>query len=75
MACFLNTELEHISCNLVWSLWGCHYVDWCCLDSRGASGRILLMWDRKVVEKVEECVGEFSVVCSLRNVDDYFSLA
>ena len=26
--------------------------------SRGASGRILLMWDRRVAEKVEECVGD-----------------
>lgn len=29
-----------------------------CLNSRGASIRIMLMWDRRVVEKFEECVGE-----------------
>jgi hypothetical protein len=28
-------------------------VDWCCLDSKGASGGILLTWDKRVVEKVE----------------------
>jgi hypothetical protein len=32
-------------------------VDWLYLGSRGALGGILLMWDRRVVEKIE-CVGE-----------------
>lgn len=35
---------------------GSQYADWCCLDSRGSSGGILLVWDRRVVEKIEECV-------------------
>lgn len=34
----------------------------------------LLMWDRKVVEKIEECVGELLVV-SFRNVEDQFAWA
>jgi hypothetical protein len=29
--------------SIVRSLWGCNHVDWCCLDSRGASGGILIM--------------------------------
>jgi hypothetical protein len=29
---------------------------------------VLLMWDRKVVEKIEVYVGEFVVACSFRNV-------
>jgi hypothetical protein len=37
-------------------------VDWCYLGSRGASGGILLMWDRRVVEKIEDCVGRFYIV-------------
>jgi hypothetical protein len=32
-------------------------VDMCCLDSRGASNGILIMWETRVVEKIEECVG------------------
>jgi hypothetical protein len=32
-------------------------VDWCYLDSRGASNGVLIMWDRRVVEKIDECVG------------------
>jgi hypothetical protein len=37
--------------------------------------RILIMWDRRVVEKVEECVAEFDVASSFRNVEDGFSWA
>jgi hypothetical protein len=36
-------------------------VDCCCLDSRGASSGILLMRDRRVMKKVEECVGEYTI--------------
>jgi hypothetical protein len=35
-----------------------------------ASGGILLMWDRRVVEKIEVCGGEYVVACSFRNVED-----
>jgi hypothetical protein len=30
------------------------------------------MWDRRVVEKIKECVGEFVVACSFRDVEDGF---
>jgi len=43
--------------------------------SRGASSGILLMWDMRVVEKIEVHVGEFVVACSFRSVDDDFSWA
>ena len=38
----------------------------------GASGGVLLMWDNKVVDKVEEAVGCFSVSCKFKNVVDHF---
>ena len=33
------------------------------------------MWDSRVVEKVEEAVGHFSVSCEFKNVGDYFEWA
>jgi hypothetical protein len=57
------------------SLWGCQFADWCFLPSSGASGGILLMWDRRVVEKFEVLVGDHAVACSFRNWADYFSWA
>jgi len=51
-------------------------VNWCYLGSVGAFGGILLMWDRRVMEKSEEFGGgAYSVACSFRNVDDYFEWA
>jgi hypothetical protein len=46
-------------------------VDWCCLDSRGASGGVLLMWYRRVVEKINEFVGGYSMAITFRNVEDH----
>jgi hypothetical protein len=33
------------------------------------------MWDRRVVEKTDECMGEFSFVVAFRNVEDHFTWA
>jgi hypothetical protein len=64
-----------VSRGIVRSLWGYHHVDWCFLGSSKASRGILLMWDMKTIEKIEEYVclgggGEFIVACSLRNVEN-----
>jgi hypothetical protein len=48
-------------------------VDWCCLDSRGDSGGVLIMWGRKVVKKIDECVREFALAVTFKNVEDNFT--
>jgi hypothetical protein len=40
------------------------------LASKVLQGGILIMWDRRVVEKVEEWVGCFTVACSFRSISD-----
>jgi hypothetical protein len=45
-------------------------VDWMFLGSNGASGGILLMWDKRCVEKLEDAVGIYSVSCKFKNVAD-----
>jgi len=54
--CLQESKLELISSSVVQILLGCQHMDWCYSPSRGASGGILVMWDRRVVEKIEECV-------------------
>ena len=73
--CLQETKLEVMSRSLVKSLWGCHYVDWVYLGSVGTAEGILVMWDKRVVEKVEEVVGQFSVSCKFQNVEDQFGWA
>ena len=53
-----TTELQNISRGLLRSLWGSHHVDWLLVSSIGASRAILLMRDKRKVEKVDEAVGD-----------------
>jgi hypothetical protein len=75
IVCLQETKLNTVSRRIVRCLWDCNLVDWCCLDSSEASGGILIMWDKRVVEKVVECVGDYTLVVSFRNVDDDSSWA
>jgi hypothetical protein len=45
------------------------------LGLRGALRGILLMWDRRVVEKIEECVERYVVACAFRSVTTNFDWA
>jgi hypothetical protein len=63
-------KMEVINDKVIRSVWGCMYVDWIYLGSMGASEGILLMWDRRVVEKIKECVGRFVVACVFRSVTE-----
>ena len=66
-------KLELITKAVFHSLWGGQHVDWSYLSSCGASERVLLMWDTRVVDKVEEAVGSFSVSCKFKSVVDQFA--
>ena len=72
IVCLQETKLEWITRGIVRSIWGYPFVDWLYLGSDGASGGILVMWDRRVVEKVDEATGHFSVSCKFKNVADQF---
>ena len=47
IVCLQETKLEWITRGIVKSIWSCPYVDWLYLGSEGASGGIVLMWDRR----------------------------
>lgn len=70
VVCFQETKRRFIDRKFVRGLWGCSYVGWTYLASSGASGGVLLMWDKRVIESIEECVGEFLVATLFKNVDD-----
>jgi hypothetical protein len=70
IACFQETKMLSISNVFVHSLWDSPHVDWCYVASRGASGGILLLWDRRVVSRIDSCMGNFVVACKFKNVDD-----
>ena len=49
--------------------------DWCYVAAIGAAGGILLMWDKRVVSRLNMEVGECVVACSFKNVVDGFEWA
>ena len=48
-------------------------MDWVALDAVQTAGGILLMWDRRVLERTEVLVGSFSVSVRWQGVGDGFS--
>jgi hypothetical protein len=75
IVCLQETKLELITRRIVNSLWGCHYVDWCYVVVIGAVGGILLMWDKRVVTRLNKEVGECVAACSFKNIVDGFEWA
>ena len=70
--CLQETKMELITRAVICNLWRGQHVDWSYLGSCGASRGVLLMWDTRVVNKVEEVVGRFSVSCRFTSVSDQF---
>jgi hypothetical protein len=68
IVCFQETKLELVTKSLVRNIWGIHHLDWLYLGSMGASRGILLMWDTRVVEKIDDAVENYSVSCKFRLV-------
>ena len=48
-------------------------MDWVALDAVQTAGGVLLMWDRRVLERSECLVGSFSVSVQWREVGDGFT--
>ena len=59
--CLQETKLAGLDRQLVDSLWSCPFKDWVALDAVQTAGGVLLMWDRRVLERSECLVGSFSV--------------
>ena len=70
IVCFQETKLEVMFRSVV-----CGFAIMWILDSRGALGGILIMWDMRMVEKIDKCAREFTLADTFRNVEDYFTLA
>ena len=72
MVCLQETKMGLINRAVIRSLWGGQHVGKSYLGSCGASGGVLVMWDTRVVNKMEEAMGRFSVSCKFTNVSDQF---
>ena len=75
LICPQETKLSHIGLAEVGSLLGNRFADWVYLEFEGASGGVLIMWDKRVIEIQEWVKGQYSISCRFRNVHDQFEWA
>ena len=68
--CFQETKMEQIGRAVIRSLWANRFADWAYQESEGASGGILIMWDRRVVEVLNCVKGQYSISCRFKNTQD-----
>ena len=57
VVCLQETKLARMYRQLICNLWSCPYVDWVALDAVQTAGGVLMMWDKRVLEKLEVMVG------------------
>ena len=70
--CLQKTKFSSVNSAVLHSLSGSPFSDWAVLDAVQTSGGVLLLWDKRVVEKIDVSVGQFSVSVLLRGVLDGF---
>ena len=57
VVCLQETKLAGIDRQFICSLWSFPYVDWVALDADQTAGGVLMMQDRRALEKSEVMVG------------------
>ncbi|RVX18958.1 Transposon TX1 uncharacterized 149 kDa protein [Vitis vinifera] len=55
---------------MVRSLGSGRFLDWGALEAQGTAGGILICWDKRTLEILEMEMGQFTISCRLRNVED-----
>ncbi|RVW24673.1 hypothetical protein CK203_082175 [Vitis vinifera] len=67
-----ETKIHAMTEGVVRSLGTGRFLDWGALDAFGSAGGILICWDKRTLEVLALEVGQFSVSCRFRNVEDGF---
>jgi exonuclease III len=75
IVCLQGTKLELIFRRVINSLWDCPFVDWCYVAANGTVRGIMLMWDKRVVTRLDMEVGEYVAAYTFKNVMDGFEWA
>uniref|UniRef100_A0A2N9HPF7 Endonuclease/exonuclease/phosphatase domain-containing protein n=1 Tax=Fagus sylvatica TaxID=28930 RepID=A0A2N9HPF7_FAGSY len=68
----LETKLDKVDGRMISSIWGNRFAGWEVLDAAHTAGGVLLLWDKRVVERIDSKVGMFSVSCHWKSLGDGF---
>ena len=64
---FQETKMKEMSDRFVRSLGVGMNLGWVSLNARGTAGGVLLLWDKRVLERLEVEVNSFAISCRFRN--------
>uniref|UniRef100_A0A2N9I5R6 Reverse transcriptase domain-containing protein n=1 Tax=Fagus sylvatica TaxID=28930 RepID=A0A2N9I5R6_FAGSY len=70
--CLQETKLDKVDGRLIHSIWGNRFAGWEVLNADNTAGGVLLLWDKRVVERIDSIVGRFSVSCHWKSLVDGF---
>ncbi len=63
VVCLQETKLDKVDKRVIHSIWGNRFVGWEVLNAVNTADGVLLLWDKRVVNRVDSKVGIFSVPC------------
>ena len=72
VVCLQETKLATVDLVTIRSIWGNMYVGWEVLNAVNSAGGILLMWNKRVLEKLDCYIGTSSVSYQWKSLDDNF---
>ncbi|RVX07132.1 hypothetical protein CK203_053516 [Vitis vinifera] len=72
LVCLQETKIQEMSMGIVRSLGVGRFLDWGAVDSRGAAGGIMVIWDNRMLELVDMQKGLFSISCTFKSCEDGF---
>ncbi|RVW92299.1 hypothetical protein CK203_032483 [Vitis vinifera] len=70
VVCLQETKIKEMTTGLVRSLGVGRHLDWRAVNSKGATGGIVVFWDNRMVELVDLEEGVFSISHQLKNCVD-----
>jgi hypothetical protein len=72
VVCLQETKLDKVDERVIHSIWGNRFTGWEVLNADNTAGGVLLLWDKRVVDRVNSIVGRFSVSCHWKSLVDGF---
>ncbi|RVW27976.1 hypothetical protein CK203_094127 [Vitis vinifera] len=70
LLCIQETKIQSMSEGIVRSLGSGRFLDWKALNAEGASGGILICWDKRSLDILDWEEGHFTLSCRFRNVEN-----
>ena len=70
LLCIQEIKIQPMSEGVVRSSGSGRFLDWRALDADGATGGLLICWDKRSLEVVDWKEGQYSLSCRFKNVED-----